>query len=316
MEYRQIGRAGPSVSLAGLGCNNIGNRIDDTASREIIHKALDLGITLFDTADMYGRGGRSEEVIGQILGERRKDVLLATKFGKDEAHKSKGNSRGYIMQAIEASLRRFNTDWIDLYQVHAPDPQTPIEETLRALDDLIRAGKVRYIGCSNFAAWQMVEAQLIAKQLNLTPFVSCQSEYSLVVRSVETELIPAMQAYGLGLLPFFPLASGLLSGKYAAGAPDGSRLSKLKHLAARFMTEENMNLIRRLTEFGARHGRSMLEIALGWLAAQPIVPSIIAGATSVEQLSQNTMAIECKLSVEEVAIIRQLLEPPATGKAH
>lgn len=305
-----MGRSGLTVSLAGLGCNNIGNRIDEATSREVVHQALDLGITLFDTADMYGPGGASEAVLGQILGVRRKDVVLATKYGKDEAHKSKGASRRYTVQAVEASLRRFKTDWIDLYQVHAPDPLTPIEETMRALDDLIRAGKVRYIGCSNFAAWQVVEAQLIARQLNLNPFVSCQDEYSLLVRRVEAELAPVMQAYGMGLLPFFPLASGLLSGKYtSAGAmPQGSRLSKLKHLAARFMTDANMALVAQLADFGGKHGRSLLDVALGWLAVNPIVPSIIAGATTAAQLTQNAKAIECNLSVEECAGIRHILD--------
>jgi aryl-alcohol dehydrogenase-like predicted oxidoreductase len=301
VEYRRVGQSELRVSLAALGCNNIGNRISDDASRDVIHAALDLGITLFDTADMYGRDGASEEVLGRMLGNRRKDVVLATKFGKDENHKSRGASRAYIVQAIEASLRRFKTDWIDLYQIHAPDPLTPVEETMRALDDLVRAGKVRYIGCSNFAAWQVVEANLIAKQLGLSPFISCQNEYSLLVRNVEIEMIPAMQAYGLGLLPFFPLASGLLSGKYADvnSMPQGSRLSKLKHLAARFMTGGNMALLGRLTEFGQRHNRSLLELALGWLAAQPVVPGIIAGATSVEQLTQNVDAINRRLTKEE-----------------
>jgi aryl-alcohol dehydrogenase-like predicted oxidoreductase len=313
VEYRQVGRSELKVSLAGLGCNNIGNRISDDASRDVIHAALDLGITFFDTADMYGRGGASEEVLGRMLGDRRKDVVLATKFGKDENHKSRGASRTYIVQAIEASLRRFKTDWIDLYQVHAPDPLTPIEETMRALDDLVRAGKVRFVGCSNFAAWQVVEANLIAKQLGLSQFISSQDEYSLLVRDVEAELIPALDTYGLGLLPFFPLASGLLSGKYDGpdGMPEGSRLSKLKHLAARFMTGENIALIGRLTEFGRRHDRSLLELALGWLAAQSVVPSIIAGATSVAQLAQNVEAIDRKLSKEEFDGVAALLKGAA-----
>jgi aryl-alcohol dehydrogenase-like predicted oxidoreductase len=309
LEYRNVGKSGLLVSLAGLGCNNIGNRIDDAASREIVHRALDLGITLFDTADMYGKGGESEKVLGRLLQDRRKDVVIATKFGKDEAHKSKGASRRYIVQAIEASLRRLNTDWIDLYQIHAPDPLTSIEETMRALDDLIRGGKVRYIGCSNFAPWQVVEAQLIAKQLNLNPFVSCQNEYSLLVREVETELVPAMLAYGLGLLPFFPLASGLLSGKYASAVsmPAGSRLSKLKHLASRFMTESNMELVAQLTAFGEKYGRSLLEVSLGWLASRPVVPSIIAGSSTTEQLVQNVHAIECRFSLEEQAELQRHL---------
>lgn len=290
MEYRQVGKSGLTVSVVGLGCNNIGNRIDDEASRQVIHKALDLGVTLFDTADMYGQGGNSEKVLGQILGDRRRDVVIATKFGKDEKHQSKGASRRYVMEAVEGSLRRLNTDWIDLYQIHAPDPQTPIEETLRALDDLIQSGKVRYIGCSNFAAWQMVEANWTAREIRANRLISCQNEYSLVVRDIERELIPAMQAYGIGLLPYFPLASGLLTGKYRTSMPGEARLTKLKHLAKRFMTDENLSLISRLEEFCHQNGRSLLEVAFGWLASRKVVSSIIAGATSSAQVEQNVSA--------------------------
>lgn len=309
MHYRQLGRSGLTVSIIGLGCNNIGNRIDDNTSLAVVHKALDLGVTLFDTADMYGPGGNSETVLGRALGPRRQDVVIATKFGKNEQHGSRGASRRYIMQAVEASLRRLGTDWIDLYQIHAPDPKTPIEETLRALDDLVRAGKIRYFGCSNFAAWQVVEACLTARQLTLNPLISCQDEYSLVVRGAERELIPAMDAYGLGLLPFFPLASGLLTGKYAAAEmPAGARLTKLKHLASRFLTDKNRSLLAELDTFCAESGRTLIEVAFGWLAAKQFVASIIAGATAAAQVADNVAAAQCVLTEQEKAGIASILE--------
>jgi aryl-alcohol dehydrogenase-like predicted oxidoreductase len=309
VQYRQIGKSGPIVSAVGLGCNNIGNRIDDEASTRVIYKALDLGVTFFDTADMYGAGGNSEKVLGKVLGNKRPDVLIATKFGKDEKHQSKGASQRYIYEAVEASLRRLGTDWIDLYQIHAPDPLTPIEETLQALDVLVQSGKVRYIGCSNFAAWQMVEANRVSRELGISRFVSCQNEYSLVVRDVERELIPAMRAYDVGLLPFFPLASGLLTGKYGKGAsmPEGARLTKLQHLARRFMSVGNINLIEKLEQFCARNDRSLLELAFGWLVSREVVSSVIAGATSAEQVEQNVRAAEFSLTQAQIADVEQIL---------
>ena len=216
MQKRKLGAAGPEVSVVGLGANNFGGRIDLEASRRVVERALDLGVTLIDTADTYGNRGGSEEALGKILGPRRKDIVLASKFGMvmDDAGKLQGASRGYIMRAVEASLRRLKTDWIDLYQVHRPDPRTPIEETLRALDDLVKAGKVRFVGCSNFSAKQLEEAQQVATRHGLVSFVSCQDEYSLLARDLEKDREPMMRKYGLGLLPFFPLASGLLTGKY------------------------------------------------------------------------------------------------------
>ena len=228
MNYRNVGRSDLVVSAVGVGCNNFVHRCDLEQSRALVHKALDLGITLFDTADVYGRRGGSEEFLGRILGPRRKDVVLATKFGQpmDDAGKLKGASRAYIMTAVEASLRRLRTDWIDLYQLHWPYPETPIEETLRALDDLVHQGKVRYIGGSNFDGTQVAEADHVASRFGLHHFISFQSEYSLLARGVERELIPAMQACGAGLIPYYPLASGLLTGKYKPDAiPEGSRLA-------------------------------------------------------------------------------------------
>jgi aryl-alcohol dehydrogenase-like predicted oxidoreductase len=239
MELRNLGTSGLRVSAVGLGCNNFGVRLDLAGTRRVVHKALDLGITLLDTADIYGNKGGSEEEIGQVLGDRRKDIVLATKFAMpmDDAETKKGASRRYIMAAVEASLKRLRTDWLDLYQVHQPDPLTPIEETLRALDDLVRSGKVRYVGCSNYAAWQVVEAQWTAKHCGLNAFVSCQDEYSLLVRDIDRDRLPVMQQYGLGLLPFFPLASGLLTGKYKRGAmPAGTRLANTERLANRYIT--------------------------------------------------------------------------------
>jgi aryl-alcohol dehydrogenase-like predicted oxidoreductase len=309
VEERRLGKSGLSVTLVGLGCNNFGGRIDLEATRAVVHKALDLGITLFDTADIYGeKGGEkggSESDLGAVLGPRRKDVILATKFGKPMSPRDRGASRLYIMRAVEACLTRLKTDWIDLFQLHEPDPATPIEETIRALDDLVRQGKVRYIGASNFAAWQLVEAQWTARSAGTTPFVSSQEEYSLLDRGVEAEIIPALGATGMGLLPFFPLASGLLTGKYKPRepAPQGTRLAREPRMAKRFLTETNILRVERLSAFCAARGKSLLELAFSWLAAQPAVASVIAGATKPEQLEQNVRAIAWHLTPDELGEI-------------
>ena len=304
MKTRKLGNSALEVSLVGLGCNNFGARIDDEAARKVVHAALDAGITLLDTADSYGNRGGSETTLGKILGPRRKEIVLASKFGlpMDDAGTLRGASRRYIVSAVEASLQRLKTDWIDLYQVHRPDPQTPIEETLRALDELVRSGKVRYIGCSNFAAWQVVEAAWTARTAGSAAFIACQDEYSLLVREIEKELIPAMQQYGLGLLPYFPLASGLLTGKYRRGAalPEGSRLKSHKQFAERFISERNWQRVEKLEKFCAARGRSMLELAFSWLALRPAVASIIAGATRPEQVQQNAAAVGWALGAEEL----------------
>jgi aryl-alcohol dehydrogenase-like predicted oxidoreductase len=311
MEIRNLGRSGLRVSAIGLGCNNFGQRIDFAATRKVIHKALDLGITLFDTADTYGNRGGSETEMGQLLGDERKRIVLATKFGNpmDDVGVKVGGSRHYVMQAVEDSLRRLQTDWIDLYQFHAPDPRTPIEETLRALDDLVRQGKVRYIGCSNFPAWQVADAQWTAQASGLNAFVSCQDEYSLAVRDVvEPQLKQAMLRFGMGLLPFFPLASGLLTGKYRRNRvlPTGSRLANTDRLADRYLTERNWRLTERLEDFVEGRGHTMLELAFSWLLAQQPVASVIAGATRPEQLEQNVKAGDWKLSDEELAEIDRI----------
>ena len=322
MQQRNLGKSGLLVSTIGLGCNNLGGRIDLEGSRQVVHKALDLGITLLDVADVYGGLGggylgASEECLGQILGERRKDIVLATKFGiaMDTEEQLKGASRRYIMQAVEASLRRLRTDWIDLYQVHRPDPLTPIEETLRALDDLVHQGKVRYIGCSHFAAWQVVEAQWTSRYLNLNSFVSCQDEYSLLVREIERELLPAMKAYDLGLVPFFPLASGLLTGKYKRNAmPEGARLTATQRLADRYINEANWQKVERLERFAAERGHSLLDLAISWLLAHPAVPSVIAGATRPDQADANVKAAGWKLTPDELAEVDNITKDgPGAG---
>jgi aryl-alcohol dehydrogenase-like predicted oxidoreductase len=307
MERRNLGTSGLSVSVIGIGCNNFGGRIDREASRRVVDRAIESGITFFDTADVYGEGGGSETVLGEILGDRRKDIVLATKFGMvmDEARNLSGASRHYIMRAVEDSLRRLKTDWIDLYQLHTFDPLTPIEETLRALDDLIRQGKVRYVGCSNVPAWRVVEAQWTAKSLQLNHFVSCQDEYSLLVRGVEQDLLPAARAYGLGVIPYFPLASGLLTGKYKRGAPlpDGTRLANTPRLATRYINEANWKKLEWLERFAQERSRTLLELAFAWLLARPEVASVIAGATRPEQVAQNTSAASWRLSSEELEVI-------------
>lgn len=307
MLTRNLGRSGLRVSLVGLGCNNFGGRIDDESSRKVIDKAIDSGITLFDTADVYGNRGGSETVMGKLLGDRRKQIVLATKFGMvmDEAGIKKGGSRRYIMEAVEASLKRLKTDWIDLYQMHRFDPLTPIDETLRTLEDLISQGKVRYIGCSNFASWQVGDAAWTAKLLGTERFVSCQDEYSLMVRGAEKELIPAAIHYNMGLLPYFPLANGLLTGKYKRNAPlpEGARMTRESQRAAEVLTDANWEKTEKLTAFCEARGKTLVELAFSWLAAQPVVSSVIAGATKPEQVEANVKAASWALTAEELAEI-------------
>jgi aryl-alcohol dehydrogenase-like predicted oxidoreductase len=310
MQTRKLGTSGPEVSLVGLGCNNFGGRIDFEASRLVVDKALDLGITLIDTADTYGNRGGSEEILGRVLGPRRKDIVLATKFGMpmDDAGALKGASRRYIMQAAEASLRRLKTDWIDLYQLHQPDPQTPIEETLRALTDLVQAGKVRFIGCSNLSAQQLEDAQAVAARQKLSAFVSCQDEYSLLVRDIEKDRVAVMRKYGLGLLPFFPLASGLLTGKYRSNAPlpKGSRLAGSARHADGLLTMRNWGIVEALSAFAVARGHTLLELAMSWLASRPFLTSIIAGATKPEQVAANVAGVGWTLSAADLAEIDRI----------
>ena len=309
MELRYVGDSGLRVSKVGLGCNNFADRSDFEASRRVIDAAIDHGITFFDTADVYGRRGGSEDYLGQILGaERRQKIVLATKFSipMDDEGRLSGGSRAYVMQAVEASLRRLKTDWIDVYMLHMPDPRTPIEETLRALEDLIRQGKVRYIGCSNLSAWQLVEAHWTARTTGSARFIAASNEYSLVKRGVENDILPVARKYGIGFLPYFPLASGLLTGKYRRDTPppQGSRFDTTPRLGKPYA--DAYETVERLTAFAEERGRSLLELAFSWLLSQPMVPSIIAGATSAEQVAQNVRAADWVLSSDELAEIDKL----------
>ena len=310
MEYRQLGDSGLTVSVVGLGCNNFGGRIDAGQADTVVNAALDAGITLFDTADVYrGELGWSEEILGQALGKRRDGVVIATKFGGDLKGANGPDwgvrgSRRYIRKAIDSSLSRLGTDWIDLYQLHVPDPITPIEETLAALSELVAEGKVRYIGSSQFAGWQVVDADWAARTAGFEHFISAQNKYSLLDRDVEDELVPACEHLGIGILPFFPLEAGLLTGKYkrGEGAPEGTRLAKQPERLAR----ADFDRIEALETFAAERDLSLLDVAIGGLAAQPAVGSVIAGATKPEQIAQNVAAGLWDPTAEDLAILDEL----------
>ncbi len=310
MEQRNLGRSGLIVSAVGLGCNNFGGRIDLAATRAVVHKALDLGITFFDTSDTYGDNGGSEEYLGKVLAGHREQIVLATKFARPmgSAGRLQGASRRYIIGAVEASLRRLNTDYIDLYQQHIADPRTPIEETLRALDDLTRQGKVRYIGCSTLSAWQVVEAHWTSTHLGLDRYVCCQERYSLIDRDLDRELMPVLQSYRLGLIPFSPLANGLLTGKYRRNTPlpEGARLTQTPRLADRYLTDANWERVERLMDFCEARGHSLLDLAISWLLHRPMVASVIAGATRPEQVAANVAAAEWALTREDMDEIDRL----------
>ncbi|GAA8853482.1 aldo/keto reductase [Helicobacter pylori] len=299
MELRRLGRSGLTVSAVGLGCNNLGR--EGTASRTqegsdaVVHAALDAGITLFDVADTYGaEPGLSETMLGRALGSRRDEVVVATKFGMDVRGANGPDfgargSRRYLTTAVEASLRRLGTDRIDLYQLHTPDPLTPVEETLDALDDLVRAGKVRYIGHSNLAGWQIADAEHTARARGGARFISSQSHYNLLDRRAELEVTPAAEHFGLGVLPYFPLASGLLTGKYSSGsAPEGSRLT---HSRQYLLEEADLDQLRAFGDYARARDLSELEVAFSWLASRPAVTSVIAGATRPEQIAANAAAV-------------------------
>ncbi len=315
MEYRTLGKSGLKVSVVGLGCNNFGGRCDADQTGAVINRALEEGVTLFDTADCYppmggGRRGDSESLLGRFLGVRRRDVVIATKFGvpMGDGPYTRGSSRRYIRLAVEASLKRLGTDHIDLYQVHMPDFETPEQETLGALNDLVCAGKVRYIGCSNYPAWRVAESILLSRANGLASYVSAQNEYSLLNRKVEEELTPACLHLGVGVLPYFPLASGFLTGKYRRGtaAPNDSRLGLWSQMAPRVLTEANFTLLERLEKFVRDRGHTLVELAMSWLAARPAVSSVIAGATRPEHVSENIRAASWKLTGEEIAEIDKL----------
>jgi len=295
MEFRRLGQSGLVVSVVGLGTNNLGMKLDEESGQAVVHAALDAGVTLFDTADSYGQ---SEERLGRFLRGHRDNVVIATKFGSDVRRRGNDNgddwgargSRRYIRRAVEASLRRLQTDWIDLYQMHQPDPATPIDETLSTLDDLVHEGKIRYIGHSNFSGWQVAHAEWTARQRDCTRFVSAQNEYSLLHKDIEADLVPALQEYRIGLLPYFPLASGLLTGKYRRDveAPVGSRIESWG-MQSRLNTE-TFDVVDRLQQFADERGRTLLDVAIGGLAARPTVSSVIAGATSPAQVQANVAA--------------------------
>lgn len=311
MRYRPLGSSGLVVSVVGLGCNNFGSRVDGEGTRAVVDAALEAGVTLFDTADVYGNRGGSETLLGAALQGRRDEVVLATKFGHDMQgengpdHGARG-SRRYIRRAVESSLRRLQTDWIDLYQYHRPDGITPIEETLGALDELVAEGKVRYVGSSNLRGWQVVEAEWTARERGSERFVSAQNRYSLLEREAERELLPACERYGIGVLPYFPLASGLLTGKYRRGEPPppGTRLTDRPDA----LTEEKFDRIDALERFAQERGRTVLDVAIAGLAAQPAVGSVIAGATRPEQVRANAEAGAWELSEDDLRALRAILD--------
>jgi aryl-alcohol dehydrogenase-like predicted oxidoreductase len=308
MEFRSVGGSGLQVSVAGLGCNNFGGRIDEKATQAVVSAALDAGITLFDTADGYG-GTRSEEFLGRALGSHRDDVVLATKFAMPlgDGPYAGGGSRRYVMRAVEASLRRLGTDYIDLYQMHLPDSKTPIDETLDALNDLVHAGKVRYVGSSNFSGWQIADAEWTARTRGFERFVSAQNEWSLLRRAVEREVVPACAHFGVSLLPYFPLAGGALTGKYRRGepAPAGTRLAG--DAGSRWLTDTNFARIEALDAFAKDRGHTVGELAHAWLASQRVVCSVIAGATRLEQVRENVAAVEWRLSRDDLRAVDEVL---------
>jgi aryl-alcohol dehydrogenase-like predicted oxidoreductase len=317
MRYRTLGDSGLLVSVVGLGCNNFGGRLDNARTRAVIDAAIDEGITLFDTADMYGRDGGSELALGEALKGRRDKVVLATKFGHQGADMGYGPAAGakggrkYIRIAVEKSLTRLRTDHIDLYQLHTPDPLTPIDETIAALDELVTEGKVRYIGHSNRSGWQLADAAHIALAGGRTPFISSQNHWSLLERDAERELVPAARHFGLGVLPYYPLANGLLTGKVRRGQeiPAGSRLTEPRR--AGFVTDAKLDKVEALIAWGQEQGVSILEIAIGGLAAQPGCSSVIAGATSPEQVKANAAAGEWQPTQDQLTAIDKIVPPPA-----
>jgi aryl-alcohol dehydrogenase-like predicted oxidoreductase len=309
MDYGRLGNSGLLVSKIGLGTNNFGGRSSFEQTRAVIDRALEQGITLFDTADVYSMG-KSEEFIGTVLGKRRHEVVIATKFGipMGESPYVRGTSRRYIMQAVEASLARLQTDYIDLYQFHRPDAQTPIAESLQALEDLVQQGKVRYIGECNFAGWQITDAQWTARTEHLTRLISAQHDYSLLNREAQKEVLPAARAMGMGVLPFYPLAAGFLTGKYRKGVmPEGARLTNAPGgRATAILTDRNFELLESWENFARERGHSMTDLAFAWLLAQPEVGSVIAGATRPEQVDQNVAAGQWQLSAAEMKELAEI----------
>lgn len=314
MRYRTLGDSGLLVSVVGLGCNNFGGRLDAAQANAVVSAAIDEGITLLDTSDSYGKDGGSERALGEALKGRRDKVVLATKWGHPDADMGYGpaagakGGRGYIKIAVEKSLARLKTDHIDLYQLHRPDLVTPIEETLAALDDLVTAGKVRYIGHSNFTGWMIADADWTARDEHLTRFVSAQNNYSLLERRVEHEVTPACAKFGLGMLPYFPLASGMLTGKYKRGeAPaEGTRMAAWGARAQAALSDRNFDKVEALESWANERGHTLLELAFAWLLGHPVVSSVIAGATRPEQVKANADTAAWKLTPQEVEEVTKL----------
>src|SRR5580700_7135362 len=315
MRYQPLGESGLLVSVVGLGCNNFGGRLDTEGARAVVDAAIDAGITLFDTSDTYGGGGGSERALGEILGSRRDQIVLATKFGHYRADMGYGSAAGakggraYIRRAVTESLRRLRTDHIDLYQLHTPDPVTPVEETIAALHELVAEGKVRYIGHSNFSGWQIADAAHLAAAEGRTPFISSQNHWSLLERAAEAEVVPAARHFGLGVLPYFPLANGLLTGKVRRGVPppEGSRLAGRRD----YITDAKLDRVEALAGWAGQHGVTILDVAIGGLAAQPGCSSVIAGATSPEQVKANAAAAEWIPAADELAELDRIVPGPA-----
>jgi aryl-alcohol dehydrogenase-like predicted oxidoreductase len=310
METRRIGSL--EVTIVGLGCNNFGWRLDYDGTLSVVNAALDAGINFFDTADIYG-GTQSEEMLGRALEGRRDQVVLATKFGMEVDAERKGAKPDYARRALEDSLRRLRTDHVDLYQLHRPDPETPIADTLGALDEFVKSGKVREIGCSNFSAQQLREAKAAAGQG--AKFASVQNEYSLLHRDPEDEVLGECEREGLAFLPFFPLASGALTGKYRRGEPipENTRLAERESMAKRFLTEHNLAVVEALNEFAEEHGHTLLDLAFSWLASRPVIASVIAGATSTKQVWTNANAARWRLGPDDFAEIDRITEAIPVG---
>ena len=317
MELRCFGRSGLHASLAGLGCNTLGWWVDEAAGRKVVHAALDAGITLFDTADMYD-DGTSERILGKALGARRQDAVVVTKFGMKTASDRRDIPRGarsYILRACEGSLKRLGSDYIDLYLHHAPDPMTPLDETLDALDRLIDQGKIRYGGCSNYAGWQIADAFRLTERSGRAPLVAAQNEWNLLARAVEAEVVPAARRFGLGVMPYFPLAMGLLTGKYSRGkAARTGRLAGGEDRHRALLSDRNFARIERLQAHAARRGHSLLELAIGWLASRQEVASVICGATRPDQVKANAAAVAAwRMTGDEIAEIAEIASPGTAG---
>jgi len=318
MRYRSLGESGLQVSVVGLGCNNFGSRLDVDGTRAVVDAAIDAGITLFDTSDTYGGDGGSERALGEVLARRRDQVVLATKFGNQNTDMGYGpaagakGGRAYIRRAVAESLRRLRTDHIDLYQLHTPDPVTPVEETAAALHELVAEGKIRYLGHSNFSGWQLADAAHLAAHNSRTPFISAQNHWSLLERRAEADVVPAARHFGLGVLPYFPLANGLLTGKVRQGQaiPAGTRLAGRES----YVTSEKLAKVEALISWAQAHGVTILDVAISALAAQPGCSSVIAGATTPEQVKANAAAAEWIPSADELAEIDRIVPPPAPAR--